>query len=150
MISDDAFAVLENVVEDALIFDADFNTHVERVKSAIKSCSEHSITIQPKKFIFALSSVSYCGYKVSRHGYTVDEHLVQALQEFPVPTNRTDVRSFCGLAQQFEAFCPELKEWLAPMAIQALLLPKADFVWSSSQASAFSKVIQELSSPRIL
>ena len=149
--SDDAFAGMENVVkvvEDVLIFDADFNTHVERVKSAIRRCSEHGITIHPKKFIFAQPSVSYCGYKVSRHGYTVDEHLVQALQKFPVPTNRTDVRSFCGLVQQFEAFCPELTEWLAP--IRALLSPKADFVWSSSQASAFSKVIQELSSPRIL
>ena len=117
--SDDAFAGVENVVkfvEDVLIFDADFNTHVERVKSAIKRCSEHGITIHPKKLIFAQPSVSYCGYKVSCHGYTVDEHLVQALQKtkFPVPTNGTDVRSFCGLAQQFEAFCPELTEWLAP------------------------------------
>ena len=85
---------------------------------------------------------------MSRHGYTVDEHLVQALQKFPVPTNRTDVRSICGLAQQFEAIFPELSEWLAP--IRALLSPKADFVWSSSQASAFSKVIQRLSSPRVL
>ena len=36
--SDDAFAGMENVVkvvEDVLIFDADFNTHVQRVKSAI-------------------------------------------------------------------------------------------------------------------
>ena len=117
--SDDAFAGVENVVkvvEDVFIFDADFNTHVERVKPAIKRCSEHGITIHPKKLIFAQPSVSYCGYKVSCHGYTVDEHLFQALQKtkFPVPTNCTDVRSFCGLAQQFEAFCPELTEWLAP------------------------------------
>ena len=149
--SDDAFAGMENVVivvEDVLIFDKDFATPVKRVKSAIKRCSEHSIIIHPKKFIFAQSSVSYCGCKVSRHGYRIDEHLVQALQKFPFPTSRTDVRSFCGLVQQFGAFCPELTDWMAP--IRALLSPEADFIWTSSQASAISKVIQVLSSPRIL
>ena len=41
------------VVEDVSIFNADLNTQVERVKSAIKRCSEHGITIHLKKFIFS-------------------------------------------------------------------------------------------------
>ena len=49
------------VVEDVLIFDKNIATDVERVKSAFKRCSEHGITIHTKKFIFAQSSISYCG-----------------------------------------------------------------------------------------
>ena len=100
--SDDAFAGMKNVVkvvEDVLIFEKDFATHVKKVKSAVKWCSKRGTTIHPKKFIFAKSSVSYCGYTGSRHGYTIDEHLVHPLQKFPVQTGRTDVGSFCGLVQ---------------------------------------------------
>ena len=56
-----------------------------------------------------------------------------------------NVPECCGLVQQFVAFRPELTDWMAP--IRALLSPKADFICTSSQASAFSKVIHELSSP---
>ena len=78
--------------------------------------------------MFGLPSVSYCGFKLSS-GYTVDDHIVKALGGFPTPVNRTDVCSFCGLVQQFQAFSPNLTDLLAP--IRSLLSPKSAFVWET-------------------
>ena len=148
---DEALAGLDNVqkvVEDVIIYDTDLDTHVHRVREVIRRCSEHGITLHPGKFIFGAPSASYCGFKVSADGYRVDDHLVKALSSFPVPTNRTDIRSFCGLVQQFQAFSPHLTELLSP--IRSLLSPKSAFVWEAPQQEAFSQVVRELTTPRIV
>ena len=101
---DEALAGLGNVqkvVENVIIYDTDLDTHLHRVCEVIRRCFELGITLHPGKFVFGAPSASYCGFKVSADSYRVDDHLVKALSSFPVPTNRTDIRSFCGLVQQF-------------------------------------------------
>ena len=87
---------------------------------------------------------------ISGSGYTVDDHLIKALTHFLVPVNRTDIRSFYGLVQQFQSFSPRLQltELLAP--IGALLSPKSEFTWEAPHQEAFEQVIRELASPRAL
>ena len=68
-----------------MIYDIDLNTHVQRVHDVIQRCTQHGITLHPNKFLFAQPSVSYCGFKLSADGYTIDDHLVNALTSFPIP-----------------------------------------------------------------
>ena len=70
------------------------------------------------------------------------------LIDFPTPTNRTEVRLFSGLIQQFELFCPWLSKWLLPL--RSLLSSNVVFVWEQPQEEAFKRIINELSSPRLL
>ncbi len=95
----------------------------------MERCTAHGITLNRKKFVFAQPEVDYCGFQVSTNGYTVSNRLVDAIRKFPTPASKTDVRSFCGLAQQFEAFSPRLTELLAPL--HALLSSRAVFIWES-------------------
>ena len=113
---------------------------MNRVRQVFGRCAEHGITLNRKKFVFAVPEVSFCGFKVSTSGYTPDDHLVAALQNFPVPTNRTDVRSFCGLVQQFESFTRRLTELLSP--IRALLSPKLEFLWDQPHQEVFASILK--------
>ncbi|UYV81614.1 hypothetical protein LAZ67_20001709 [Cordylochernes scorpioides] len=139
---------VEKVVEDIIIFDSDYKTHVQRVRQVISRCQEHGITLNQKKFVFAQPEVDWCGFSINSSGYTPSPHLYSALKNFPIPTNKTDVRSFNGLVQQFEAFSHHLTELSAP--IRSLLSAKAAFVWENPHQRAFDAVIQELCSSRIL
>ena len=98
--------------------------------------------------MFAQTEVEYCGFTVSEHGYTVSGQLVEALRDFPIPVSETDIRSFCGLVQQFEAFSLGLTEWLDPL--RWLLSNKATFVREEPQQNSFETVLRELTKPRIL
>ena len=92
---DEALNSIKNVVkvvEDVLIFDNDFDAHVERVRQVLLRCNEVGITLHPKKFVFAEPEVDYCGFKVREFRYTISDRLVRALTNFPVPVNKTDVR----------------------------------------------------------
>ena len=55
------------------------------------------------------------------HGW--QPHLVKAFSSFPFPINRTDIHSFRGLVQQFQAFSPYLTEMSSPMAISHCCRP---------------------------
>ena len=139
---------VQKVVEDIIIFSGDLPTHIDTVRQVLRRCADHGITLNKKKFIFPTPEATYCGFKVSETVSKPDDHLVSALSNFPVPTNRTDVRSLCGLAQQFEAFTPQLTELLTP--IRTLLSPKVAFCWESVHQKAFEDLRKELSCPRIL
>ncbi len=139
---------VKKIVEDIVIYDKDYDAHVERVRQVIKRCSEYGITLSRKKAKIAQRSVQWCGYTLTQNGYTANPRLLEAIHGFPVPKSRTDVRSFNGLIQQFEALSPDLAEMMAP--IRVLLSKKAAFVWTEVQQNAFDKVIKELMSPRVL
>ncbi len=151
MRGDKAIEGIENVkkiVEDIIIYDKDFDTHIARVREVVKRCQEYGITLCRKKAHIAESQVEWCGYLLSEHGYTISPRMVEALSNFPVPRNRTDVKSFCGLVQQFESLSPDLTGMMEP--IRALMSPKSVFLWTESQQTAFEETIKELTSPRIL
>ena len=148
---DEALAGVDNiqkVVEDVLIYETDFSTHVQRVREVIRRCEAHGITLHERKFLFAKPQVEFCGFQISGSGYSPSDHLVSALANFPVPKTRTDVRAFCGLAQQFEPFTPKLTELLAP--VRSLLSPKTSFQWETVHQEAFQATLQELTNPHIL
>ena len=86
---------------------------MQPVQDVLRRCAENGITLHPGKFVLGTSTVSCCGFRLSGSGYTVDDHLVKALTHFSVPGNRTDIRSFCRLVQQFQSFSPRLTELLA-------------------------------------
>ena len=89
---DEVLAGVDNVrkvVEDVLIYNVDWATHVQHVRDVLRRCAENGITLHPGRFVLGAPTVSYCGFRLSGRGYTVDDHLVKALTHFPVPVNRT-------------------------------------------------------------
>ena len=116
--TDLAFEGIENfskVVDDCLIYDEDFDTHVQRVRNVLHQARKHGITFSAKKFTFAESNVPFCGYIVGTNGWQMDPEKIKAIQEFPTPANRTDLRSFMGLVNQFSEFTSALATVAEPL-----------------------------------
>ena len=114
------FSNLQKVVEDVIVYDTELEAHTQGVLNVLKLCSENKITLNRRKFVFGAPRASYCGFVVTPDGYSPDRSLVEDLHNFPIPTNRTDIRSFCGLVQQFDAFTPRLAELLSRSALCSL------------------------------
>jgi hypothetical protein len=50
------------------------------------------------------------GQIISKHGLEVDPDKVQAVRDFPVSRNTTEVRAFHGLCNYFRRFIPKFGE----------------------------------------
>lgn len=148
----DAIHGIDNVLkvtEDILILNEEpGKTHKNRVSEVLQRCREGGITLGRKKFVYSRLEVTWCGFRVNKHGYSVNPHLVSALKSFPIPQNKTDVCSFCGLVQQFECFIADIPKLAEPL--RTLMSPKVPFIWEGPQMEAFRALQNALLSPRIL
>jgi len=93
----EAFAGLtgfRHVVDDIIIYDEDEIEHAAHVRQFLKRCLEKQIALNPDKYKFSQTSVTFAGFTLSVEGYQVDHSTTNAITEFPTPTNWTDLRSF--------------------------------------------------------
>ena len=149
--TDQALAGLPNVVkvvDDMLAFDATFDGHVNNLRSLLQRCREHRITLSVEKFKFAEQELVWAGYAIRHGGIAMDPAKIEAIAEFPRPTNITGLRSFMGLVEQFADFSPEIKALATPL--RPLLRSSETFDWNQDHDAAFAAVKSALTSPPVL
>ena len=118
------------VVDDVIIYDKDIESHVEHVKQFLQRCKERQIS---------RTKVKFAGFQVSSDGYRI---ITEALANFPTPANRTDLRSFFGLANQLSSSTDTVAQLLLPL--RPLLSTKQEFVWLAEHDQAFTAIKQHL------
>jgi len=136
------------VVDDGLIYTASFMSQVSTTREVLQKAREHGITLSRPKFEFAMSEVKFCGYVISRSGWTLDPSKTAAIADFPEPANRTDLRSFLGLVNQ----CSEFNESLAQLAspLRGLLKASNEFIWLPDHSAAMDDLKNALLKPPTL
>ena len=136
------------VVDDGLVFTDTFLSQVSTTCKVLQKACEHSITLSPHKFEFAVPKVHFCGYTISRSGWTLDQDKTAAIANFPEPTNRTDLRSFLGLINQCSEFNSSLAQLASPL--RGLLKTSNEFVWLPDHSTAMNALRQALLKPPML
>ena len=131
-------------LDDVLIFSKIRSDHVnliwisEHVRSVV-------LTLKHSKYEFAAAELDYLGHHIGLGQVLPWEQKVQALIDFPCPTNRKGVRRFLGLAGYFRRFIPHYSESMCALND---LLKKSKFVWTSGEAceKAFLDIKSRLAS----
>ena len=136
------------VVDDILVWNSDYEAHINDVFNILCRCSDLNSTMSREKFVVAAPETEYCGNIVSENGIRADPQKVKAIQEFPSPKNITDLRSFFGLVNQLQDFSFEVSD--AAENLRPLLSTKNTFVWTEVHQEAFNKVKKALTSPPVL
>ncbi|XP_076068309.1 uncharacterized protein LOC143040770 isoform X3 [Oratosquilla oratoria] len=136
------------VVDDILLYDADYTTHLTHIHQVLTRCREFGITINKEKFEVAAPKVDFCGFTLSVAGIAADQDKVIAIRDFPTPANLTDLRSFMGLVNQLAEFTPEISAAAQPL--RPLMSPKRQFLWTPDHDEAFRRVKAALIDPPVL
>ncbi|GFO48513.1 Pol polyprotein, partial [Plakobranchus ocellatus] len=92
--------------------------------------------------------IKFLGHIIDGHGIRADPQKIEAIVEFPVPTNITELQRFLGMVNQLAKFSPELASQTEPL----LQLLKRDSLWSWShpQEQSFQAVKKNLTSTPVL
>ena len=117
---------VEKVVDDILVQGETAQEHLNTIVAVLNRCQEHGITLNPKKVQLLQSAVRYVGYIVRSDGIKANSTKVEAISEFPAPTNITELRFFIGMANQLGGFTHLLSEAAGPF--RDLLKPKNAFL----------------------
>jgi len=129
----DKFVVV--FIDDILVYSKTREEHANHLRMVLKTLEEHKLFIKLKKCEFWLERVQFLGHIVTKDGISVDPAKVEAIVNWPRPTNVSKVRSFLGIAGYYLRFVERLSKLALP--ITKLLQKTTKFEWTPNVKIAF-------------
>lgn len=136
------------MMDDLLVCGETLEQHDQRLKSVMERLQKIGLTLNADKCQVAMNQVRFLGQVIDASGIKMDPDKVQAIRDFPIPRDRSELRSFMGMINQVAKFIPELSEKAHP--INELLSTKVEFRWGQKHQEAFQVLKSELQSERVL
>jgi len=90
-------------LDDILVFSKSPEEHESHLEIVLSRLAQNKFYAKLSKCHFNLPEVEFLGHFVGRNGVRVDPRKVKIVQDWPVPTNQTELRSFfrpCKLFQK--------------------------------------------------
>ena len=91
-------------IDDILVFSPTLEQHLHHLKAVIMRIKEAGLKLKPMKCHYVRNEVEYLGHLITPEGLKPNSKLVEAVQEFPRPSNVSGVRRFLGLASYYRWF----------------------------------------------
>ena len=123
-------------IDDSLLWDNDIADSFWHTVKYISHCGSNGVVFNPPKFVFGKDVVDFAGFTVTEDGVKPTAHMVEAISNFPKPTNIKRVRSFFGLVNQV-AYTFSQAKVMAPF--RELLSSKRKFYWDDALDQLFEK-----------
>jgi hypothetical protein len=135
-------------IDDVTIYTKTFPEHMEVLQEVLRRIRKHGMFLKPKKCTIAAHELHMLGHIISREGIKTDPAKVSAVSEYPVPTSKTEVRAFMGLAGYYRHFIPNCSKIAEP--INRTLKKDIPFKWTDEAQSAFETLKKKLCSAPVL
>ncbi|XP_073121931.1 uncharacterized protein [Henckelia pumila] len=135
-------------IEDILIYSKDREEHSQHLRTVLEVLRERKLFAKFDKCEFWLERVEFLGHVISERGVEVDPSKVQAVKEWSVPRNASEIRSFLGLAGYYRKFIKGFSSITVPLT--ALTKKNARYVWSSECQKSFDVLKEALTTTPVL
>ena len=89
-----------------------------------------NLKLKAKKCSLFQTTVTYLGQTVSQQGIACDPSKVETIENWPVPTNKREVRSALGLIDYYRKFIPNYAEVAKPLT--RLTRKNTKFQWDTN------------------
>ena len=93
-----------NIADDVLVYSTDYESFKSNVIGFLDRCIEKDLHLNPDKVHINILNVPFFGQVLTPQGLKPDPCKVQVIQNWPTPTNTTELQSFLGLVNSFSIF----------------------------------------------
>ena len=135
-------------LDDNCIMSNTAEEHVQHIREVLTTLRQYGLKCKRKKCHFNLHEVSYLGFIVGRNGIKADPAKIDAIRNWPKPTEIQHVRQFLGTTNYFRKFILAYASLARPL--QLLLNSNTKFVWGLAQQQAFDALKDALVNAPVL
>jgi len=135
-------------VDDIIITSDTWDEHVRRIRALFDRLIKAGLSVNLAKCEFGKATVTFLGHIVGQGQLKPLEAKIEAVQNFPVPTSRKEVRRFVGMAGYYRRFCKNFADVAYPLT--DLLGKSKKFMWTDLCQKAFDDVKAILTSRPVL
>ena len=124
------------IVDDMCIYDSTIEGAFWHAWDLLTTCAQHGIVINKSKFQFCATTVDFAGLTITVDGVRPSTKILQAIRDFPPPTDIGKARSFFGLLNQVQwAYANSDK--MSPF--RDLVKPNSLFRWTPQLKQLFQE-----------
>lgn len=135
-------------LDDVVILGKNFDHCIEGLREALLRFRAHSLKLKPKKCQLFRHEVEFLGKLVSADGIKIAPTKAEAVQKWPVPTNKKELMAFLGFVNYHRDHVPDFAGVTA--CLYELAHQKDQPVWSDQHEMAFFSIKDLLSNPPCL
>ncbi|GBG81495.1 hypothetical protein CBR_g32483 [Chara braunii] len=125
-------------LDDILVYSRTLDEHIVHLRVVLGRLRTAKYKANRAKCEFAQQELEYLGHFVTPQGISPLADKIKAIQDWPEPTNTTEVRSFMGLAGYFQRFIGGYTRIAAPLS--RLKSPQLLFQFTEEVRSSFHKL----------
>ena len=102
-------------LDDIVIFSKDAASHLERLEAVFQKLEEAGLKLKLSKFELFQRQLAYLCHVISAEGVATDESKIEAIKNWPTPTNVIEVQSFLGFMGYYHRFIPKFAQVACPL-----------------------------------
>ena len=128
--------------DDIVIFSKDPVSHLERLEALFQKLEKAGLKLKPSKCELFQQQIAYLGHMISAQGVATDEGQINTINNWPAPTNVTEVWSYLGFTGYCCQFIPKFMQVAWPLheltSGENAGKKKAPLQWNSKCQQAFN------------
>ena len=133
--------------DDILVYSSSWDNHLQDLASVLSVLHQQHLLAKFSKCSFGQSQIEYLSHTVSGRGVEMDATKVQAIQQWPPPSNLKQLRGFLGLSGYYRRFIRNYALIASPLTA---LLKKDNFLWGDQATRAFTTLKAAITSAPVL
>ena len=102
-------------LDDIVIFSKNPASHLERLKAVSWKLEEAGLKLKPSNCELFLWQLAYLGHVISAQGVATDEGKIEAIKNWPTPTNVMEIWSFLGFMGYYCRFISKFVQVAWPL-----------------------------------
>lgn len=137
-------------LDDIVIYSRSLEEHASHLEDVLGRLKAAGITLNPAKAQIARTQVQLLGFTLGGGSIEPNAEKLQAILDFPTPTEVRGLRRFLGMANFYRSFIPSCARLQAPLS--RLLGKSVEWHWGPEQEHAFrslSRAIAETAQLRL-
>jgi hypothetical protein len=125
-------------LDDITVFSKNKEDHLAHLRFVLQRCRKYDISLNPKKYIFAVEQGKLLEFIVSSKVMIIDPERTQFISKLPPPSSKKSMQSFLGQINFVRRFVPIFLEMVSPL--QNLIKKDIQYHWGPSESQAFDSI----------
>lgn len=135
-------------MDDILVYSKTLEEHKRHLAEVFQILQANGLLLKQSKCSFAQTHLEYLGHIISGQGDATDPSKIQAVENWPTPTNTKQLRSFLGLSGYYRKFIRHYG--LISKPLTDLLKKNVQFMWTPQLQQSFDSLKHSLITAPVL
>ena len=139
-------------LDDIIVYSDTLEEHEEHVRQALKRLREQRLYAKASKSALCKREVEFLGHMVGVRGLRVMQDKIEAVRDWPTPTNARELRAFLGLAGYYRRFVRNFSAIALPLTelTRNMTKQKLELSWGAKEQLAFLELKRALQATPVL